>query len=80
MDNNLWVIASEVAKENQRLVLTSSLTELAQKIVARGKEKGLAIKQPSPSHMSYILKSIGYAPPVKGSHKGFVYRHKVEHE
>jgi len=75
--NDLWTIVEEVAKEHEELVITASLRRLAKLVQERA---GLE-KEPSASHIKYILNEMGYFTQEKRSHKGFVYRHnQAKHE
>lgn len=68
MANLLWKTVEKIANENQMLVMTSSLRELAKKAA---EEMG-ADKVPSISHIAYILENLGYIHIQNGKHKGYV--------
>ena len=68
----LWQITQKVAKEHSELIVNASLVTLSELIA---KEAGLD-SVPSPSHVKYILEQLGYS--FEG--KGFVYKHKENHE
>ena len=78
--NDLWKIVDQVAKSHTQMVVNASLRELSDLVVKQASEAGLSFPPPSTSHMKYILERLGYELPEKGSHKGFVYKWKENHE